>query len=264
MARARREQAVGRKRAGDVGGLDRDLDVVEVLGLEQRDVRQGAFDESLGGRAAVLVEQMRLERPGVDADADGHAAGLGRCGDGADTLGAADVAGIDAQAVDAGLERLEREAPIEMDVRDERHALGLAADLGEGGGGLGIRNGEAHDVAARGHRLADAIHRGRNVARVGVRHRLDGDGRSAADGHAAELDAAGPLPGRRRRGWNCRCRRSGHGNVAPRKMTRESRRRVRIPTTRTRQPRPVRQPPPRRACRGRRRSGSGSRRPGTR
>ena len=40
---------------------------------------------------------------------------------------------------------------------------------------VGARNGDAHDLAARVGEALDLSERGRGVARVGVRHRLDGD-----------------------------------------------------------------------------------------
>ena len=97
------------------------------------------------------------------------------------------------------VERAQRNDPA-LDWRQLRFAFldcaEATADLGERNGRRGVRNGQADDVAARLHCFANAVDRGGDVARVGVRHRLDGDRRAAADGHAAELDAVGLSPGR--------------------------------------------------------------------
>src|SRR5690554_6809163 len=53
--------------------LDRDLEVVEVVLLEEARLPHGALHERLRGGLAVLLQQARVERTGVDADADAHA-----------------------------------------------------------------------------------------------------------------------------------------------------------------------------------------------
>jgi hypothetical protein len=50
--------------------LDRDLDVAEAVLLEQRALPQRRLDQRLGGGLAVLLQQARVERAGVDADPD--------------------------------------------------------------------------------------------------------------------------------------------------------------------------------------------------
>ena len=50
------------------------------------------------------------------------------------------------------------------------------------------RDGDAHDVGARVGHAADLIHRRLEVGRLGLRHRLHDDGRSAADRHVASID----------------------------------------------------------------------------
>ena len=72
-------------------------------------------------------------------------------GDGLDVFGLADVAGVEPQPLDAGLDRGERELVLEVDVGDDRHRRArddLRQPLGRGF----LVAGAAHDVAARRRR----------------------------------------------------------------------------------------------------------------
>ena len=101
----------------------------------------------------------------------------------------ADVAGIDPQAGGAGLGRLDAALVVKVDVGDERHAAALAM-VGEGGGGLLVRAGDADDVGARLLQLADLRDGRRGVGGDGVGHRLHGDRRVAAHRDGADVDLA--------------------------------------------------------------------------
>ena len=71
------EQLVGLHHHDRVVVLDRDLEVVEVVLLEQRRLPDGRLDERLGRGLAVLLQQPLVERPRVDADPDRRTAVLG-------------------------------------------------------------------------------------------------------------------------------------------------------------------------------------------
>ena len=86
-----------------VGRLAGDLELEEVVVLEDLGVVQRALDHRLGAGLAVVLEQVALERAGIDADAHRAAVILGRLDDLAHALGRADIAGIDAQAGGAAL-----------------------------------------------------------------------------------------------------------------------------------------------------------------
>ena len=53
------------------------------------------------------------------------------------------------------------------------------------------RHGDAHDVRAGLGHAPDLVHRGLQVRRLGLRHRLHGDGRAAPHGDAADVDLPG-------------------------------------------------------------------------
>src|SRR5258707_3299678 len=112
---------------------------------------------------------------------------LGEAHDHHHELLAADVAGVQAQAVHALLEGNEGELVVEVDVGHERDA-DLPLDLAELLGGVAHGHRAPHDVATRGLQRPDLEQRRLHVPRVGLRHRLHGDGRAAAHLDAPELD----------------------------------------------------------------------------
>ena len=186
-----RELAVGLDHQRDAGGLDRDLDEVEVDLLEVGQLEQRRLDHRLGRDATVLLVQAVVERAAVDADPDRDAAvaGLGRHR--LDVLGPADVAGVEAEAVHAGLERGQGHPVLVVDVGDDRHRR-AGDDLRQPLGRLGLVAGATDDVAARRGQRVDLLQRALDVGRLGDRHRLHRDRRAAADGDLAHHD----LPGR--------------------------------------------------------------------
>ena len=173
--------------------LDRDLDLVEADLVEVGDLLLRRLDHRLRRRAAVLLVERRIERAGVHADADRQAAVACLGGDGLDVLGAADVAGIEPQAVHAGLHRRHRHLVLVMDVGDDRHRR-ARHDLGEPFGRLDLVARAPHDVGTGGGQRVDLLERALDVGRLGDRHRLDGDRRIAADLHVADRDLLRHLP----------------------------------------------------------------------
>ena len=134
----------------------------------------------------------RGQRAGVHADADRRAELLGLRDDLGDLLGAADVARVQPHAVRAGVERLERERVVEVDVGDDRDRR-LAHDRPQRLGVLLARDGDPDEVGAGVGDAADLVHRGLQVGGLRLGHRLDGDRRAAPDGDAADVDL--PLRG---------------------------------------------------------------------
>jgi len=105
-------------------------------------------------------------------------------------LGLLEVAGVEADAVGAGLDGGEGEAVAEVDVGDQGDA-DLLADGGQRLGGRAVGHGDADDLAAALFELAGLADRRRHVGGRRVGHRLHGDGRIPADGHTALMDDAG-------------------------------------------------------------------------
>jgi hypothetical protein len=147
------------------------------------------------GTASVLGEEIFLEGAAVHADPDRNVPIRGSLHHLPHAIGPADVAGIEPEAVHPRREGLEGQDVIEVDVGHERGVDALP-DGGKRPGGCQVRHGEPDDVATgrnEGFALAD---RRLHVARVGIGHRLDGDGSLAAHLHPADPDLLrGAAPG---------------------------------------------------------------------
>ncbi|BDZ44136.1 hypothetical protein GCM10025866_36570 [Naasia aerilata] len=176
--------------------LDRDLEVVEVVLLEEARLPDGALGERLRCGLAVLLQEAGVQRAGVDADAEADARILRRLRDGADlVVELADVARVDADRRAARVDRLEHVLRLEVDVRDDRDLALLGDDVQHVGVVL-AGHGDPDDVAARCGELGDLLQRAVDVGRRGRRHRLDADRGVAAHQHLADANLARLPPGR--------------------------------------------------------------------
>ena len=174
---------------GNARRLHRDLEVVELEPLHQLDELDRGRDERLDRVVVFELAQMRGQRAGVDADAQRRPELLGLRDHLGDLLGAADVARVQPHAVRAGVERLERERVVEVDVGDHRDRR-LAHDRLQRLDVLLARHRDADDVGAGLGDAMDLVHRRLQVGGLGLRHRLHGDRRTAADRHGADVDLA--------------------------------------------------------------------------
>ncbi len=188
-----REQAVGGDRVGHGGGLHGDLEVVEVEALHQRDGLQGRGDERLDGVVVLELAQVAGQGAGVDADAQRRAPLAGERDDLRHLLGPADVAGVDAHAVGARLDRLQRERVVEVDVGDHRDRRlrddALAAPRRPARGAP-----RRARCPPRPRRPSNLVHGGREVGGLGLGHRLHRDGSAAADRDASRRGSAAGRP----------------------------------------------------------------------
>ena len=185
------EQLVGAHHHDGVVVLDRDLEVVEVVLLEEAGLPHRRLDERLGRGLAVLVHDPLVERPGVDADPDRGAAVLRGLRDLLDlVVELADVARVDPDGGAAGVDRGEDVLRLEVDVGDHRD-LRLLRDRGQRVGVVLARAGDPHDVAPGRGELGDLLERRVDVGGERRGHRLHGDRRVAADPDLADLDLAG-------------------------------------------------------------------------
>ena len=130
-----------------------------------------------------------LQGAEVDADPYRDLLLLRRPHDRLHPVARADVAGVDPERVRARLNRRERAAVVEVDVRHERNRR-PAPHLAERLRRLDVRNREPEDVAAERGALRDLRGKRRRVVRVGVRHRLDAHRRPASDGHSAYFNCS--------------------------------------------------------------------------
>jgi hypothetical protein len=131
--------------------------------------------------------QVLRQRPRVGADPHRDPRLLRRSDDLRDLLGPPDVARVDAHGGDAGVDRLQRERGVEVDVGDDGQRR-EADDAPERFGVLVLRDSAADDLAAGRGERRDLRRRRLDVVRLRQRHRLHDDGRTAADRDAADLD----------------------------------------------------------------------------
>ena len=183
-------EPVGRDHERHRGGLDRDLHVVEAHLLEEAQLVLCRLDERLGCRTAVLLVEVRVQRAGVDADADRYAA-VARLGrrDLLDLRLLAQVARVEPQAVHAGLERGQGHLVVEVDVGHDGDGR-AGDDVGQPLGRGLLVAGAAHDVGPGGGQGVDLRQGAVDVGGLRRRHGLHGDRRAVADGDAAERDPA--------------------------------------------------------------------------
>ena len=181
------QQAVRRDRVRDRGRLERDLEVLKRRRSIRLDELDGGGDERLDRVRHLEVVQVLGQRAGVHADAQRRAGRPGAIGDLGDLLGPADVARVQADAVRARVDRLQRQRVVEVDVGDDRDRR-LAHDRLERLDVLLPRDGAADDVRAGVRDPTDLIHRGLQVGRFGLGHRLDRDRSAPADLDTTDVD----------------------------------------------------------------------------
>ncbi len=151
-----------------------------------------ALDHGLRAGVAVFFEQPLFQRPGVDPDADRDVPRLAGVRHGLDVFLRADVAGVDADLVDAALGAEQRELVVKVNVRHERHVHPLL-DLVDGKRGAGIGHGKAHDLAARGTQRLDLRDGRFHVPGLRVAHRLHRNRGSPAYRQISHFDLSGQL-----------------------------------------------------------------------
>ena len=148
-----RDRAIGLDGHEHIGGLHADLEVREVQAIEMLDMTQRGFHQRLGRRLAVLLLQVLFQGAGVDADADRDALVARSLDHRLDAILAADVARVDAQAIDAQLGHAQGDLVVEVNVGHQRYAH-LLLDTTKGPGGVHVRYGK--DVYKRQARVNSA------------------------------------------------------------------------------------------------------------
>ncbi len=183
-----REQPVGGDRVGHGGRLHRDLEVREVQALHQLDGLDRGGDERLDGVLVLELAQVLGQRAGVDADrAAACRARLASAITSATFSGPPMLPGLSRTQCAPGLDRLQRERVVEVDVGDHRDRR-LRDDGLERLGVFVARHRHADDVGAGLGDTMDLGHRRRKVGGLGLGHRLHRDRRAAADLHVSDLD----------------------------------------------------------------------------
>ena len=148
---------------------------------------RAAVHERLDRVLALELVQVPRKRAGVHADPHRHARRARLVHDLTDLVMAADVARVDADAVRAGVDGLEGERVVEVDVGDHRDRR-LDDDPLERPNVLVARDRAAHQIPTRLGDRVDLLHGRVEVRGLRLRHRLDRDRRPTADLHPANVD----------------------------------------------------------------------------
>src|SRR5438132_2672873 len=164
------EQTVSSNRALNVRGLQGNNDVGKVEIFENLNVAHGRFDHRFGRGGPVLLQQILLQRTTVDADANRNFLRLRRAHDFDDPFVLADVAGIQTQLIDAGLERQQRQLVMKVNVCDQRNFRHSFSNFLERDCSVVVRDGESHDLATRGDHLFNLLYCLIDVGGVSFRH----------------------------------------------------------------------------------------------
>ena len=102
--------------------LDGDLEIVEIILLEKGSLPYGGLDKSLRCGSSVLLEQTRIQRTSVHANAQGSPMVRGRLADLLDLIiEPSDVSGVDAHRAAARLNSGEHILRVEVDIGDHRN-----------------------------------------------------------------------------------------------------------------------------------------------
>ncbi len=176
-----------------VGRLHADLEVVEIVLLQDVGVVQRALDQGFGVGFAVFLQQMPLQRAGIDADAHRAAVVAGGLDDLLHPLVAADVAGVDAQAGGAAVGGFQGAPVVEMDIGDDRHA-DLADDVLQRQRAFLVGAGDPDDIHAGGFGAPDLRHGAGDVGGQRVGHGLHRDRCAVAHRDRADIDPARLAP----------------------------------------------------------------------
>jgi hypothetical protein len=193
IPRATLDLTVGLDGGHGVRGFDGDLDFAEIKPFQESHIAEGAFHQCRRGGPAVFFEDILFHRAGIDPHPNGHPVGLGRSHHPGKLGSAAEVAGIDADALGAVFHGRHCQQVIEMDVGDEGNG-DLRPDAANGLGGLDIEHRHPDDLAARLLEAVDLGDRRLHIAGIGIGHGLDGNWGIAADGHIAEHYLSGLFP----------------------------------------------------------------------
>ena len=176
------EQPVGRHGQGHIGTLDGDADVIKIELVQKGHVAHGALHQCLCRDAAVFGPQVLFQRSAVDPNADGDGFLAADVRHRLHLLLPANVAGIDADGVDAPLCARQGILVVEVDIRDQGDRNLFLDPVHRLCRGL-IRNGNADNLASGGLQRVDLLHSGADIVGLGIAHGLNRHWGTAAHGH---------------------------------------------------------------------------------
>ena len=128
-----------------------------------------------------------IERPCINANADGNPALACRRHDLFDALRPSDVPGVDAQSGNPLCHCLKRELIIKMNIGNEG-CFHLPNDIAEILCRLHIGDRKTHDIASRRCELTNLLYGRLRIRCLCIAHGLHGNGRAASDGNCSDMN----------------------------------------------------------------------------
>ena len=166
---------------------------MKVIPVQNLDMAHRRFHQGLRGRLAIFFLQVLFQGARVHPDTDRNITIPCRVDHRLNAIFPANIAGIDAQAIDTVLGDLQRDLVIEMNIRHQGN-LHLTTNLPKGACRIHGGHGNPYDVGACRLQPLDLGNRGCHVTGLGVGHALHGNRRVAAYGHGAHHDLPGYAP----------------------------------------------------------------------
>ena len=181
---------IGGDREEHIRRLHRDLIFVEIAVLQKLDMVKRAFNQGVGARLTVLLQQILFETACIHADADCTTIGLGGVDDLVHPLCTSNIARVDAKTRGASVCRLQRAFIMEVDVGNDRDIC-RADNLFQRSGAFNIGAGNANNIDACILTTADLVDGRTCIAGQRVGHGLHRYRRIAANGNITDHDLAG-------------------------------------------------------------------------
>ena len=145
---------------------------MEIEVFENLHVLFRAFQKPTGFDGFLAFVDAFVERPGIDADADGDVSRFAGIDDGFDPLDRPDIPWIYADGVDPAFKRQKRVTVFEMDVGDQRYRDAFF-DFAEAFRVIFIKNGKPHDIGAQRGAAVDLRADFLDAARLDGAHALN-------------------------------------------------------------------------------------------
>jgi hypothetical protein len=171
--------------------------IAEIKPFHERNGGEGAFDKCLRDRRTELFEDVFFERTGIYPDAQGDVRRFSRIDHHFQPIFRPDIAGVDPHLVGARFDGTDGKRVPEMDIGDQRHVRRTPDGPEREECGF-VGNGQADDPAPCGVQPPDLSERRLDIGGIGIRHGLNDDGCTAADGYIANHDPSGYFSGNHR------------------------------------------------------------------
>ena len=167
-------------------GLQGNDDIMKIHLLKDADVPPSRFCHGMGRRMTVGLQKVLGKRARIDTNADRNTTFLGLFDNGLYPVPSPNIARIETQGRNSGINSGKGQAIIKMDIGNDGNGAFLGND-GKGLCSLHGRNRTADHFTAQFLQVTDLGKGGCRVFRLCIGHGLDYDGMAAANGDRTDL-----------------------------------------------------------------------------